>query len=140
MRISDWSSDVCSSDLTANCGILPASDNPAGAPTVAQPTPYTRQYDFTDHSTNSPTTPQPGVHLDAEFNAVKLTTDQIRANLALIQRDDGKIANTSVHKDAFDAGALALIGGSTGWEPRGDWTASGPLYSVKDLVAFDGAT
>src|SRR3546814_12831159 len=95
MRISDWSSDVCSSDLTANCGILPASDNPAGAPTVAQPTPYTRQYDFTDHSTNSPTTPQPGVHLDAEFNAVKLTTDQIRANLALIQRDDGKIANRS---------------------------------------------
>src|SRR3546814_8419441 len=38
MRISDWSSDVCSSDL-----------------------------------------------LDAEFNAVKLTTDQIRANLALIR-------------------------------------------------------
>src|SRR3546814_16752055 len=53
---------------------------------------------------------------------------------------DGKIANTSVHKDAFDAGALALIGGSTGWEPRGDWTASGTLYSVKDMVEFDGAT
>src|SRR3546814_13865078 len=130
MRISDWSSDVCSSDLTANCGILPASDNPAGAPTVAQPTPYTRQYDFTDHSTNSPTTPQPGVHLDAAFNAVKLTTDQIRANLALIQRDDGKIANPSVPKDAFDAGTLALIVRSTGWEPRADWPESGQPSSV----------
>jgi hypothetical protein len=63
---------------------------------MAQPTPYTRQYNFTNFATLNPTQPPPGVSLDAEFSAVKTTIDQTLANLRLIQRDDGQISNISV--------------------------------------------
>lgn len=58
---------------------------------MAQPTPYTREFNFSNQQAATPSTPIPATHLDAEFNRVKLTTDQIRANLALIQQDDGTI-------------------------------------------------
>lgn len=56
-----------------------------------------REGDDTDHSA-----------LNDEFDAAALTTDQIRANLALIQRDDGALKNGIVTADslapsAFDA-------------------------------------
>jgi hypothetical protein len=63
---------------------------------MAQPTPYDRLYNFNDWQTVNPTKPLPATELDAELNAIELTTDQIRANLALIQRDDGKLANQAV--------------------------------------------
>jgi hypothetical protein len=66
---------------------------------MAQPTPYTRQYNFTNFSTLNPTQQPPGVSLDAEFSAVKTTLDQTLANLRLIQRDDGQISNISVGFD-----------------------------------------
>ena len=77
---------------------------------MTQPTPYTRQYNFNDYQTTNPNSPLPGAQVDAEFNAVKLTSDQTRQNLGQIQRDDGKLANQSVHKDAFDRDALAMLG------------------------------
>ena len=58
---------------------------------MAQPTPYTRTTNFTDYSTSNPSDPQQGTSLDAEFNDIKTTTDQIRSNLALLQRDDGDL-------------------------------------------------
>src|SRR5690606_17526535 len=62
---------------------------------------------------------------------------QIRTNLALIQRDDGKPANATVHPDAFTAAAIALMA-SASWEPRGAWAAT-TAYAVGDLVEDDGA-
>jgi len=105
---------------------------------MTQPTPYNRQYNFTDFQTSNPNSPLPGAQVDAEFNAVKQTSDQTRVNLGLIQRDDGKLANQSVHKDAFDRDALAMIG-LDAFNPRGNWTAA-TAYQAQDLVNYNNAT
>ena len=105
---------------------------------MAQPTPYTRQYNFTDYQTTNPSSPLPASQVEAELNAVKVTSDQTRTNLGLIQRDDGKIANQTVHKDAFDVAALALIG-ADGFNPRGAWVTA-TAYAPQDLVDYNDST
>lgn len=105
---------------------------------MAQPRTYTRQYNFNDFQTTSPASPLPGSQVDGELNTVKLTLDDLNTNIALIQQDDGKIKNQAVHKDSFDAGALALM--KTGsYTVKGDWVTS-TSYSVGDLVDYNGAT
>ena len=76
---------------------------------MAQPRTYNRQYNFTDFQTASPNTPLPAVQVDAELNTAKLTLDDLNNNIGLIQRDDGKLRNNSVHTEAFDATSLALM-------------------------------
>ena len=66
---------------------------------MAQPTEYNRQASFSNLQAQAPSDPPPGNTLDAEFNAVKVTLDEILANLELIQRDDGYLANESVGLD-----------------------------------------
>jgi hypothetical protein len=105
---------------------------------MTQPTPYTRQYNFTDFQTTNPNAPLPGAQVDAELNAVKVTSDQTRVNLGVIQRDDTKLRNQSVHKDAFDLDALAMIG-VDGFNPRGNWAAT-TVYAPQDLVNYNNAT
>ena len=105
---------------------------------MAQPRDYTRQFNFNDFQATSPADPLPGVRVDAELNAVKLTLDDLNTNIAKIQRDDGKLGNQAVHKDAFDPGALALIN-VTGFTPRGDW-ATATTYAVGDIVDFNSGT
>ena len=105
---------------------------------MGQPRTYARQYNFTDFQTTSPSTPIPANQVDLELNTAKLTLDDLNANIALIQRDDGKLLNSSVHKDAFDAGALALLN-ADGFTPKGSWSA-GATYAVNDLVDFNNAT
>ena len=41
---------------------------------MAQPRAYTRQANFTDHTTESPSDPQVGSKLDSEFDALNLTS------------------------------------------------------------------
>lgn len=101
---------------------------------MAQPTPYNRIFNFTSWSTSHPTSQQPGVSLDAEYNAIKLTTDQIRTNLAKIQRDDGSLANLSVTPDSLSAATKTLL---SGWNPRGAWAAA-TAYAVGDFVTSNG--
>ena len=105
---------------------------------MAQPTPYTRQYNFNDFATTSPADPLPGVQLDNELNSVKTNLSGLNANIDLIQRDDGKLANQSVHKNSFDTDALALIGVS-GYTVSGNWAAS-TAYAVGTLVNLNDAT
>ena len=105
---------------------------------MAQPPNYTRQYNFTDFATTNPSDPLPGVQVDGELNKAKLTLDALVTNIGLVQRDDGLLANASVHKDAFDTNALALIGLS-GYTNKGNW-AAGATYAVGDLVNFNSAT
>ena len=104
---------------------------------MSQPRDYTRQYNFKDFQATSPSSPLPGTEVDAELNSVKLTLDDLNANIAKVQRDDGKLGNTTVHKDAFDQGALAIINST--FTPRGVW-ATAIVYSVNDAVNFNGAT
>lgn len=105
---------------------------------MAQPTPYTRQYNFTSYQTSNPSTPLPGNQVDAELNAVKAATDAIDANLKLIQRDDGAIANGSVTADSLGTTALTLLGTTAG-TPRGAWVTV-TAYAVRDLVTQTGVT
>jgi hypothetical protein len=104
---------------------------------MAQPRDYTRQYNFNDYQATSPSDPLRGSEVDGELNAVKLTLDDLNANIAKIQRDDGKLGNTTVHKDAFDQGALAIINST--FTPRGTWSTASS-YAVNDAVDFNGAT
>ena len=105
---------------------------------MAQPTPYNRLYDFSDYQEVNPTKPLRGSEVDAELDAIKLTTDQIRANAALIQRDDGKLANQSVTPESLEAGTLALISQGE-YNPRGAWAGS-TAYGLGDVVTFNAAT
>lgn len=105
---------------------------------MAQPTPYTRQYDFSDYQTVNPSKPLRGSEVDAELDAVKLTTDQLRANIGLIQRDDGKLANQAVTPESLSAGALAMIHQGE-YTPRGAWAGT-VAYVLGDVVDFNAAT
>ena len=66
---------------------------------MAQPTAYERIASFSNLQAQAPSDPPPGNTLDAEFNAIKVTLDEILANLEIIQRDDGELANESVGLD-----------------------------------------
>lgn len=104
---------------------------------MSQPTPYTRQADFSDHSTNTPTTPHVGTDMDAEFDAVKNTLDETLTNLALIQRDDGLPANQIVTVASLSNAVVALLGSTmTG---RGAWVTA-TAYAALDLVTESGNT
>ena len=105
---------------------------------MAQPTQYTRQYNFNDFQTTSPADPLPGVQVDNELNAAKTNLDGLNANIAKIQRDDGLLANQSVHKNSLDTDVLALIGLS-GYTVAGNWSASN-AYTAGTLVNFNDAT
>jgi hypothetical protein len=107
---------------------------------MAQPRTYTQTTTFTDHSTVSPADPHSGADLDVEFVEVKQTLDDLNTNIALLQRDDGKLSNQVVHKDSFDQDALALVGATgSGFNSRGDW-ATATAYVAGDLVTNNAAT
>jgi len=105
---------------------------------MSQPTPYNRLYDFSDYQEVNPTKPLRGSELDAELDAVALTVGQLRANAALIQRDDGKLANQLVTPESLSAGTLAIISQGE-YNPRGAWAAA-TAYAVGDVVTFNAAT
>ncbi len=98
---------------------------------MAQPVPYVRQQEFSDYQTANPGSFVAGSDLDAEFDASKTTIDDILESLVLLLRDDGAMANGSVHQDAFTTASLALMAGS--WSPKGDW-ATATAYIVGDVV------
>lgn len=104
---------------------------------MAQPTAYVPSFDFSDFSTLNPDTPQPGVSLDAQFNAIALTTDQIRANLALIQRDDGLLANGIVTADSLSDELYAGISRAIPWATATDYEAGDLVWYSSKLYAAD---
>jgi hypothetical protein len=100
---------------------------------MPQPTPFDRSFSFTDWEAESPSAVPPGTSVDAEFDAVELTLGETLANLALIQRDDGALANGSVGLDQLASSVITLLMAAGGWTLRGLWT---PLteYDVGDIV------
>lgn len=94
---------------------------------MPQPPAYARSYSFTDHSTNFPTVPQPGLRLDTEFNNLATSIAGIRTNIALLQRDDGALANGAVGPDQLST-SLTL-----GLRSVRDW-ATATAYVVNDAV------
>jgi hypothetical protein len=98
---------------------------------VAQPTPYSRQYNFTNFQTVSPTTPLPANQVDLELNTIKATLDQTLNNLKLIQRDDTALASNSVGKDQLKAEV------SIGINPPNPWVTA-HNYVVGDTTVVSG--
>lgn len=97
---------------------------------MSQPPPYTPQHSFVSDSATLANFP--GQALDVEFQSVKTTTDAIETNLALIQRDDGVLANASV---GFDQLSPALQ--TSGIAPANAW-ATGITYTVGTGVVQSG--
>lgn len=95
---------------------------------MTAPAPYNRVFNFSDFQAVSPTTPLPGPEVDAELNAVKITTDQIEQALGQIQKSDGTLANGIV--------GINQLGPSVpiGFTVRGLW-AVGINYVVGDAVS-----
>ncbi len=107
---------------------------------MAQPTPFGRSADYSDDAANSAggrTTIDP-TKLDAEFDAVETTLDGVLTNLALIQRDDGKIRDGKVELHTLSAQVKALIA-AAGATIQGDWVTA-TSYAVNDVVTESDAT
>jgi microcystin-dependent protein len=98
---------------------------------MSQPTPYDRVTSFDLAQQTAPSNPLTGADVDAEFNAVKLTLDQILANLSSIQRDDGRLANNSVGRLQLDASLNLGFNPPTAWDDA-------VSYDVIDTVFFGG--
>lgn len=98
---------------------------------MAQPAPYNRQNSFTLLAAESPSDPYTGADLDEEFNAIKVTLDEALTNLALIQRDDGDLANGSVGNDQLSSTV------NLGLDPPTAWVTA-HAYIV-DQAVFNGA-
>lgn len=100
---------------------------------MAQPTAYQRSFNFSPLAPAN--VPEVGARLEDEFDALERTTDEIRNNLELIQRDDGRLRNQAVHPESLSARVRAIIAG--GWSLKGPWTTA-TAYQAKDVVSEDG--
>lgn len=94
---------------------------------MAQPTTYNRATSFANYQAQNPTDPLPGSTLDTELNAVKVTLDAILENLALIQRDDGAVANESIGLDQLSPEI------EVGWQAPTVWVTA-TAYVVGNTV------
>lgn len=106
---------------------------------MPQPTAYDRQFDFTQHEAESPSEPAPGVSLDAEYNAIRLTLQGVLANLVKIQRDDGALKNELVTLDSLAPAVLLVLGAGSAWAVRAAWQ-TGTAYVPSDVVSEGTAT
>lgn len=98
---------------------------------MAQPTAYDPAHEFlTDEALN---TAFPGSELDIEFGALQQTIDEILTNLALIQRDDGLLANGVVTYDSLSEELQ-----SNGLAPADAWLTA-TAYAVGDAVIEGGS-
>lgn len=98
---------------------------------MAAPTPYVPSYSFTGYQTANPTRPLPGTRLDNALANAGLSTTQIIAALAKIQRSDGALQNGVVTVESLAADILTGL-------PRPTLWATATVYAVGDLV-FSGA-
>lgn len=101
------------------------------------PLPYERVTSFFSYETSYPAKPKSGASLDAEFNAVRSTLNAALSRLGEIQRDDGRLANASVHPDALTSDVLALFGAN--YTLRGAWQTA-TAYAVNDMVSLNGTS
>jgi hypothetical protein len=101
---------------------------------VSQPAPYSPVHSFISDAPALGAAGSVGQQLDVEFNDVKATTDQIRANLALIQRDDGAPANGTVTVDTLSL-ALQSNGLATAatWLTATSYLVGTPIYNAGSL-------
>lgn len=76
------------------------------------PSPYSRQYNFTNFQTTSPTTPLPGQKVDQELNAVLTALNDTISRLGEVQADDGKIRNSALNLTTIAEATASSISAS----------------------------
>lgn len=99
------------------------------------PLPYDRVVSFYSYEATYPSLPKRGTDLDAEFNAVRVALNATQARLAEIQREDGLLANASVHPQSLTQETFILLGSD--FVPRGSWLTA-HTYNPGDLVEHNG--
>lgn len=104
---------------------------------MSQPIAYSPAYNFTSFQTASPSTPLPADKLDTELQALKITTDSVRVNMALLQADDGTLKAQVVTPPSLSAATLALL--TSVGVPRGAWVTA-TAYAAKDVVSQGAGT
>lgn len=102
---------------------------------MAQPDPYFRQYDF--KALQPANYPAVGENINVDIDGLSTTVNEIIDNLALIQRDDGQLANASVYPETLAPATRVLIAG--GWGLQGDWV-TGTAYAISDVVRGDAGS
>ena len=109
-------------------------------PGMSQPTPYTRATAFAEDEASNVggRSTVRTARVDAEFDAVAQTLSQTLTNLELIQRDDGKLRDSTVELHTLSSAVLALLA-AYGATPRGAWVTA-TSYAYKDLVSQTGNT
>lgn len=103
---------------------------------MAQPTAFVPATDYSGYQATNPDAPFSGALMDADLAAIQLTTDQVRANLALLQRDDGALLNGLVTPFSMSAAALALIASAEWTVASASW-ATATSYPQYQLVRYD---
>jgi hypothetical protein len=98
---------------------------------MTQPTPYNRSTSFATDQAAAPLTPLAGANFDTEFNAAKVTLDQVLANLAVIQRDDTQVANQTIGYDQLKPELSGVFHTPTAW-------VTGHAYTIFDSVFYQG--
>lgn len=104
---------------------------------MAQPAAYTRQYDFAAFSSSFPSSQQPGVKLEDEFDAIKVTLDQVLRNIAYIQRDDYQVANLSIGLDQLKP--EVVLGVPTDWVTATSYDAKAVVWKSGILYVCNTA-
>lgn len=100
---------------------------------MAQPPAYERQFDFEDYQTANPTDPLTGQKVDLEYDKIKVTLDAILTNLALIQRDDGAIANDSIGLDQLKTEVSYALNTVSDWETATDYVLRDAVWQGNTL-------
>jgi len=105
---------------------------------MSQPTPYTPTTDFSQDEANnlSGRSTVRTANLDAEFANIGTTLGQALANLALLQRDDGRLKDLACELHTLSPEVLNLMGG---FNLRGLWQA-GTAYKANDIVSNEAYT
>lgn len=107
---------------------------------MAQPTAYDKTTNFTEYAAANPSATYNAANIDTEYDNIEITLDEILTNLALIQRDDGALANDSVTLDTLNPAVVTFMNGSTSaWSLEGDWVTA-TAYSVYDVVVESNNT
>ena len=96
---------------------------------MAQPPDYEPGYDFSDFQAVNPDRPLPADRVDIELAQIGVVVNWINANLELIQRDDGELANATVGRDQLKAGLQVGMNQVTTW-------AAAVSYSTDDAVMY----
>lgn len=103
---------------------------------MGQPTAWNKTTDFSEYATAHPSAPFAPAELDTELDNARTTVGQLRTNIALIQRDDGELANESVGIDQLADETLALFTLGEA-DIIGPW-ATATAYTVGNVVGQGG--